>query len=424
MQLQDYERDMYRCSRCSYCKFIPFQKWEDRRFTAACPSVAKHNFHSWAAGGRLITALSFLRNRIEYTDTLLDIIYQCHMDGACDVSCKNARDLEPYETMLAFRARCVEDGQLLPAHMLVIDHLKKEDNMMMAKRDDRGNWADGLELKDLAKEKAEILFHGGCRFSFDEGLRSIVRGGTRLLKKAGVDLGIMGMEETCCGGRAYKMGYQGELTKFAEHNVQNWERAGVKRVVTPCSDCYAAFKVLYDKIGIRPDIEILHITEYLHRLIKEGKLKLTKKVPLAVTYHDPCNLGRLAEPWIHWEGKEISVMGGLILQDPPKTWRRGADGVYDVPRDILRGIQGLKFIEMKRIREYAWCCGAGGGVLEAYPDQSAWTAGERIKEAVASGAEAIVTACGWCERNFRDSIEASGNGMKVYDIIELLEMAS
>jgi Fe-S oxidoreductase len=90
---------------------------------------------------------------------------------------------------------------------------------------------------------------------------------------------------------------------------------------------------------------------------------------------------------------------------------------------VLRSIPGLKLIEMERIKEYAWCCGAGGGVMEGYPDFALWTALERIEEAKATGAEAIVTACPWCERNLTDAIKRSGDKMKVYDVVELVGMS-
>ena len=423
MALEDYEKDLLRDSRCSYCKWIPHVMMTDTRFTTVCPSIAKYEFHSWSAGGRMIAALSLLRNRVSYSDKFLDMIYQCQMDGGCDVSCKIDRDLEPLQVMQELRIQCVKDGQLIPAHMLVIDGLKKEDNMMQKLKAERGKWAEGLDVKDLTKSKAEVVYHAGCRYSFDEELWPVVKGGLNLLKNAGIDVGIMGREETCCGGRAYEMGYEGELTKYAEHNAETWKTAGVKTVVTPCSDCYQAFKVLYDKIGRKLGIEVLHITEYLDRLIKEGRIKLTKKIPLTVTYHDPCHLGRLAEPWIHWEGKEVKVAGQYVVHDPPKKYRKGANGVYDVPRDMLKSIPGLRLVEMYRIREYAWCCGAGGGVKEAYPDFALWTAVERINEARAAGAEALVSACPWCKRNFVDAANENGDKIKVYDIIELVQQA-
>jgi len=424
MALKDYEKDMMRCSRCSYCKVVPHPMVKNREHEFICPSIARYKFHGYSGGGKMIASLAMLKDRIDYTDDFLNMIYRCCTDGGCDISCKSNRDLEPLEVILELRAKCVEDGQLLPAHMLVIDNLKKEDNMMLGKKADRGKWAKGLDIKDLTKDRAEVLYHAGCRFSFDEELWPVARTAVNLLKKAGVDVGIMGKEEVCCDCRAYNIGYHGELQKYAEHNVDNWRTAGVKTVVTSCSDCYQAFKVIYDKIGIKPEgIEILHITQYLDRLIAEGKLKPTKAVPMRVTYHDPCHLGRLADPWIHWEGKELKVLGQYISHDPPKELRRGANGIYDPPRNILKSIPGLTLVEMDRIREYAWCCGAGGGVKEAFPDFATWTANERIKEAQSTGAEALVTACGWCERNFRDAVEEHGNEIKIYDVVELLEKA-
>jgi len=279
-------------------------------------------------------------------------------------------------------------------------------------------------VKNLTEEKAEVVFHAGCRYAFDKELWPIARGGLELLLKAGVDVGIMGADEACCGGRAYELGYAGELTKYAEHQMETLSTAGIKTLVTPCSDCYAAFSVLYDKIGKKLGIEVIHLVPYLDRLIKNGQLKLTRKVPLTVTYHDPCHLGRLGEPWVHWQGKETKVMGQMIIHDPPKKFRRGAGGIYDPPRDILKSIPGLKFMEMYRIKEYAWCCGAGGGVIDAYPEFAAWTGNERLKEAGAVGAEAIVSACGWCKRNFLDAAKESGDKTKIYDIVELVQMAT
>ena len=126
---------------------------------------------------------------------------------------------------------------------------------------------------------------------------------------------------------------------------------------------------------------MLHITEYILRLIKDGTIKFTKEVPMTVTYHDPCHLGRLAEPWVHWNGKEVKVLNQVIVHDPPKKYRRGRNGVYDTPREVLKSIPGLNLVEMYRIRESAWCCGSGGGVKDAYPEFATWTGNERLKEA-------------------------------------------
>jgi len=113
----------------------------------------------------------------------------------------------------------------------------------------------------------------------------------------------------------------------------------------------------------------------------------------------------------------------MYIYDPPKPWRKGTNGVYQPPRDVIKSIPGLNLVEMERRKEYAWCCGGGGVVKESYPDFAEWTALERIEEAKATGAEAMVTACPWCKRNFIDAIRESGDRLKVYDIVELLEQA-
>jgi Fe-S oxidoreductase len=423
MGWQEYVHDMQRCTRCSYCKWIPYRFVENTGFMEGCPSISKYNWHAYSASGKFNIAYSLLQDRIEISDAFLDVLYKCHMDGCCDISCKVQQDLEPLQLMQELRIKCVEDGQMLPAHMITIEGLRKEDNMMQALKADRGKWAEGLDVKILTREKAEVVFHAGCRYSFDEELSPTAREGLILIRNTGIDVGIMGADEACCAGRAYELGYEGELIKYAEHQMETFRTAGVKTLVTPCSDCYAAFKVLYDKIGKKLDIEVFHITQYLHQLIKEGKIKLTKKVPLTVTYHDPCHLGRLGEPWIHWHGKEAKAIGPMIIHDPPKKYRRGANGVYEPPREILKSIPGLRFVEMHRIKEYAWCCGAGAGVMDAYPDFAVWTGTERLREAQEVGAKAIVSACPHCKRNFLDTVKATGEKIEVYDLVELVEKA-
>ena len=424
MSWEDYEHDMQRCTRCSYCKYIPWRYIKDFDFYEGCPSAARYHFHAFAAGGKFNIGYALLREKIEIDETFLDVLYKCHMDGCCDISCKVAQDIEPLQHMQELRIKCVQEGHLVPAHMLVIEGLQKQDNMMMADRADRGQWAEGLEVKNLSRDGAEVLFHAGCRYSFDRELWPVARAGLAILQKAGVDVGILGRDESCCAGRAYELGYAGELIKYCEHQNDLWRNAGVKTVVTPCADCYAAFSVLYDRIGQKPAVQILHITQYLERLIREGKLRLKNSLPLKATYHDPCHLGRLGEPWIHWKGREYKPEGSpMWLHDPPKKYRRGTFGIYDPPRNILKNIPGLDFVEMYRIREYAWCCGAGGGVIDAYPEFATWTGAERLREARAVGAEAIVSACPWCKRVFLDAAEETGDTITVLDIIELVEQS-
>ncbi len=420
MQLAQYQGDLEICCRCSTCKFIPMQKIKGTEYSYVCPSIARYNFHGYSAGGRLNIGASMLKNGMNYTDKLKHIVYNCQMCGACGVSCNYAMDMEVMQPITEFRIQCVKDGHTNPDLNKVIANLKKTGAMVPVKGK-RGDWAKGLNLKDATKEKVDVLYYVGCLTSYDENMQKLARSIVKILQKAGGNFGIFSDAETCCGGRAYQMGYEAEFLVQAKKNAAMIKKFGIETLVTGCADGYQAFKVLYEKFHLKNGLEVLHISEYIEKLIKEGKLKPRKKVDLNVTYHDPCRLGRLGESWVHWEGKK--VQGDRFIFDPPKEYRRGTLGIYEPPRNILNNIPGIKLTEMTRIKEYSWCCGAGGGVSESNPDFASWTAKERIREAESTGAEAIVTACPWCEKNFNEAIKESGSSLKVFDIIELVEKA-
>ena len=420
MGLEQYQGDMGMCCRCSACKFIPMQKIKGSQFSYVCPSIARYNFHAYSGGGRLNIGAAMLKKGFNYTDKLLHIVYNCQMCGACGVSCNYAMDMEVLQPINEFRIKCVEDGKTSPALDKVIAGLRKTGSMVPV-QGKRGDWASGLNLKNATKEKVDVLYHVGCLTSYDKDMQKLAKATVKILQKAGVNFGIAGDTETCCGGRAHQMGYKEDFLNQAKMNMAIIKKGGVKTLVTGCADGYQAFKVLYDKYDLKGNLEVLHITEYIDRLIKDGKLKPTRKVNLNVTYHDSCRLGRLGEPWIHWEGKKVP--GDRFVFDPPKEYRRGTKGIYEPPRDVIKSLPGIKLTEMTRIKEYSWCCGAGGGVNESNPEFAKWTAQKRIDEAVSTGAEAIVTACPWCEKTFNEAIKESGSGLKIYDIVELVEKA-
>jgi Fe-S oxidoreductase len=390
------------CVRCSNCKWVDPWEMKSQRYARICPINTHFLVDAYSSQGRMDIALAILDGRLDYDDSpmLLDIIYVCDTCGGCDAMCKRNGDREVLRVSLDLRAQLVEAGQILPQHMPLLDSLRKEDNTMMGLRADRGKWADGLTVKDLTRETAEVVFHAGCHLSFNEDLWPTGRATVKLLQDMGLDVGVFGKDELCCGCKLYDMGYRGEYTKYAESNIDAWKTAKAKMVVTTCSDGYWAMKKLYPQNGL--ELPVYHIVEFIDQRIRENKLKFSRSVPMKVTYHDPCHLGRRMDDFE--PGKEI--------------W-----GVFDAPRDILKSIPGLELREMERIKENAWCCGAGGGVREAFPEHSAWTAAERVSEAIDTGADAIVTACPWCETNFRDVIEERGDKIKVYDIVDLVSMA-
>ena len=420
MGLEQYKGDMEMCCRCSTCKFVPMQRVGGLDYANVCPSIARYEFHSYSGGGRMNLGAAALKKGMNYTPRLLDIVYNCQMCGACGVSCNYAMDMEVMQPITEFRIQCVRDGKTHPALDRMVAGLKQTGSSVPASGP-RGAWASGLGLKDAGKAKVATLLYAGDLSSHDAAAQKIAQAAARLLKKAGVDFGIAGDAETSSGGAAYEAGYEDAFLEQAKKNAAFFRQAGVRTVITVSPHDYHAFKVLYEKFRLRGELEVRHISEYLLQLIRDGKLQTRKRLDVAVTYHDPCHLGRLGEPWVHWEGKKVP--GDRFVFDPPKQYRRGSGGCYEPPREVLRGIPGVKLTEMPRIREYAWCCGQGGGVGESNPEFAQWTAQERIAEAESTGAEVLVTACTACEQGLGAAVKASGSRLKVYDLVELVEQS-
>ncbi|OGO32736.1 MAG: hypothetical protein A2Z29_07970 [Chloroflexi bacterium RBG_16_56_11] len=421
MALEDLRNEMETCRRCSACKFMPFEKVSGYQPVNVCPSISRYNFHTYSGGGRMVNGVALLEDRIGFSEKFIEVMYNCQVCGACDVSCKYAMDMEVIEPIYETRIKAVKEGHTSPDLDKVVNSLRKQGTMVPGARIKRGDWAAGLGLKDCTAEKVDVIYHAGCLTSFNKDMWKQAKSIVKLLQKADVDFGIAGEKETCCGGRAYQMGYQEDFLNQARKNMAMITKSGAKTLVTGCADGYHAFKVLYDKFDLKGDLEVLHVTEYLDNLIKAGKLTPKKRLDITVTYHDPCHLGRLGEPFIHWQGREVP--GHIRIFEPRKEFRRGTYGVYEPPRAVLKSIPGLKLVEMGRIKEYAWCCGAGGGVSESNPDFSMWTALERVAEAEATEAQAITTACPWCVKNFNGAIKERGSNLKVFDVVELLARA-
>lgn len=422
MSLENYRQDMETCCRCSACKFIPMERVRGFQYVNICPSIARYNFHAYSGGGRLAIGIALLERELEYSDKLLEVIYNCQMCGGCDTSCKYAMDMEVLEPINEIRIECVNKGHTIKALDQIILNLRQNGSMVLNAEVKRGDWSQGLNVKDFTRQKVEVIFHAGCRTSFDLTFWKIARSTISLIQKAGIEVGISGSKERCCGGRAYEMGYEKDFLKQANFNMEQIHQSGAKFLVTACAECYQTFRVLYDKFKLKGELKIFHTTEYFSRLIQEGKLNLKNKIDLKATYHDPCHLGRLGEPYIHWKGKQIP--GHIRIFDPPKEFRRGSYGVYEPPREVLKRIPGLKLVEMTRTKEYAWCCGAGGGVREFNPEFALWAARERMKEVESTGAEALITACPGCERNFLEVLKGTGSPIHLYDVVELIDQAT
>ena len=417
MALDDMRPIQERCSNCSFCKWIPFDKQQSLRFAVACPSIGYYSWNTNSARGRMQMGRALSAGDIGYTEKAVEIIHSCLSCGACDVSCKICRyNLEPLDHNIELKHDAILAGKVSPEQEALIESLKKEQTLIAGKKKaERSAFVKTLGLKDALKEKCEVLFFPGCRYSYDEALRPTLKAAVKLMKAAGTDIGWLGEADVCCAGRAYQMGFTEEFEERAKANIKLLESAGASVIVTPCADCLHALRRLYPRLGL--NIKVLHITEYLDEAVKAGKLVFTHLLDAEVTYHDPCHLGRLGEPYVPWEGVEKKILNQVHTWSPNRPRYNGAHGVYDAPRSLIRAT-GARLVEMERIREYSWCCGAGGGCSEVKKDLSDFAAKERIEEARATGAKYLVTACPWCKSNFTEA-----GGMDVVDILDLAAAA-
>ncbi len=258
----------------------------------------------------------------------------------------------------------------------------------------RTDWAEGLEVKTLADDSdVDVLLWVGCTEALEERSTRVAQAIARILKMAGINFGILGTEETCCGDPARRLGNEYLFQMQAQQNIELWHNYGIKKIVTGCPHCYHTLKHEYPQFG--GNFEVVHHSEMIASLIKEGKLGGIKGMTSRVTYHDSCYLGRY-------------------------------NGIYDAPRQVLHRLNGVKLVEMGRNMEYSFCCGAGGGHLWLEEQK----AGERINEmrteqALTTGAEIIATACPYCLQMFEDGIQTkqAQESVRAMDIAELLLQA-
>lgn len=418
-QVENFIYDMERCIKCKGCTWVDHIYMPGVKFSRRCPSAQRYLFDAYGAYGRQRIGLALMEKRLEYSDRLLEVLYTCTLCGACDAGCKRNLDLEPLLALEALRIKCVRDGKgPLPEHRRIAENISTSHNRLGAPHNNRTQW---LPRQVKPSAKAEVVYFVGCSSSYLHP--EISQATVRVLKASGTKFMLLGPEEWCCGNVLYSTGMVDEAKAVAEHNLEAIRNSGAAIVLTSCAECYRMLKVDYPKmfkmatadLGFR----VVHLVEYVDELIKAGKLKLVNRIDLRLTYHDSCSLGRLSEPWMYWEG----TRGTWGVVTPPLERRRSTNGIYEQPRETLRSIPGVELVEMPRMRENAWCCGAGRGVRDAFKDFALWTAGERLDEANQVGAEGIISACPWCKENFLEVIKSRGDRIRAYDISELILQA-
>lgn len=411
---EEYKRQTKMCMSCGFCRFIDMNWTKSLRFSRQCPIESRYAFTLYSPQGFTAFAVAEQDGSMTFTPRVVDALYKCTSCGACDKRCKRNLDIEVLQIIEGLKAKAVEQGKLPPEHMAVADNIRKTKNEYGKPHEDRFKW---LPKGVKPAEKADVLYFVGCNSAYKQP--ELAQATAKILNQTGTPFMLL-EDEWCEGNYAYATGQVDLARELAEHNVKAIQDSGAKTVITSSAEVYKSLKVdfphLLGKSTEQMPYTPLHITEYIDKLMKDGKLKFTKSLAMKVTYHDACNLGRLSEPWQEWEP---NYQPGTVIPID-KTWRRGDRGIYDPPRNILKGIPGIELVEMERARGNAWCEGSCGGTAVAHPDFALWSAEERIEEAQATGAEAIVACSPEAKELLVKAIKAKKVDMAVYDLTEIM----
>ena len=352
-----------------------------------CPPYEFYRFQRFTPKSRWLMSQRVYHGLDTITPELKEVIYTCTSCLMCQEICGVRDDgAGPWDITAAMREEITEKEGPIEAHRPLFESLKRHDNPWSQPQSERGKWADGLGLRILGSGKASTLLFAGCSADQPHGRAGAVAL-AKLMQQAGEPFAILGAEESCCGLYARDLGFRDEFHRLQEKNLRAIKTAGIKTIVTACGSCARIWRE-YPKKELPPGVELPHAVEYLERLARSGKLKFNKAANKKIVYHDPCHLGR-------------------------------GCGVYEAPRNILRAVPGVELVEMPRNRRWAWCCGGGGGVPEAYPELARWNAEDRLKEARETGAELMVTASAVCLKSF-GSVD---NTLPTQDLLEFLSQS-
>ncbi|HEX9908096.1 MAG TPA: (Fe-S)-binding protein [Thermoplasmata archaeon] len=384
------------CTRCGEC-------------TATCPTGGEaQDVEAVTPRGKILRLKGYYRAQYGLRARLLgprDIskeelhdfasrAYECTVCGQCKTVCPAHLDtIKMWENMREFLV--ANELGPLSAHADIVKSIVNYDNPWMQPKAQRSRWAKRIEkevkVKDSLKERAEVLFFVGCTAAYDPNIRAMATDTARVLSSAKVDFGTLGNEEGCCGSTLLRTGLLDPARKTAERNIEMFEKASPSTILASCAGCFKTIRQDYPKIG-KVSADVVHITDFVCDLVDSGKLKLDRRVEGAVTFHDPCHLGR-------------------------------HNNLYEEPRKILQSIPGLKVVEMERTREESRCCGAGGGVKTAFPDLASKIAAMRIDDAEKTGADILATSCPFCYQSLKAAIEAKRSRLRMVDLMELVRLS-
>jgi len=341
------------CTMCGFCKSV-------------CPSYKAIGWDSSLSRGRIILTYGLLNGDIPADDSVVENMYTCTTCADCVRRCPSKVDI--VEVIETCRRDLVKNGHMLPKHKTVVDSVLENGNPYGEKR-------SVVETLGIKPHKAKVGYFAGCTATYRS--KNIADASLSILKKLNVDFTTV--DEICCGSVLCRIGVEEKkVVEIMKKNVDAIKALGVETLVLSCAGCYRMFKVEYPHY-VEVPFEVLHMSEFLAK--QDLKLKPVKG---KLTYHDPCHLGRHCK-------------------------------VYEAPREVINKFPEVEFKEMAFNRTTSHCCGGGGGVRSAYPEEAKTIAETRLEEA--EFADTIVTTCPFCVANL-----AAAKGDRKVKIIDLTEM--
>jgi len=363
--------EVAKCTRCGFC--LP-----------NCPTYAVRKTEAFTPRGRNAVTRGVIESDLELTADLAESVFTCLGCGACTKACFPG--INTKDAVLSDRA-CLTEIQGHPdVFEKLAETLSQFRNISGDDNNARANWRQYLKNvpnEVLEKDKAEILYFVGCGASFFPEAQQIPADLAGIMYHAGLDFTILGGDEWCCGFPLLAAGMPDKVIELKNHNLEKFKSLGAKKIVFSCPSCMHMWKSLYGS-----DAELLHASQVLPDLIKQGKLEM-KPLSLKVTYHDPCHLGRNS-------------------------------GCFEEPRQVIKSIPGVEFVELANNRNFSLCCGGGGNVEMVDPELSEAVARRKLQEIQSTGADTVVSSCPLCLRTIRAAAQREGIDLNVLDLTQLV----
>jgi Fe-S oxidoreductase len=375
----EFSPELWACIHCNYC-------------SAECPTAREVGWESATPRGKIRMFRSLAdrwrpKRGVHVPEAFKRAVYQCSSCGRCSKVCHV--DIDYLSHNEAWRRWLVRSGcGPLEDHDVLVRSLENYRNPYLSPRRERARWAEGLGLPT----KGDVLYFAGCSDSYVHP--EVARKMVQVLGALGHQVAYLGADEPCCGSTAARLGLEDTFRGLSSDVVGAISASGAEIVVTACPGCSSAFREYYPAAGVELGVEVLHVTEVLDRALGEGRLRVERKLPGRHAWYDPCHLGRI-------------------------------DGILEEPRRVLAACVE-EVVELARNRDESLCCGSGGGMKTAFPDQ-ATSIGKRVVEmARDGGVETLVTSCPWCETNIGDAAKAVGgdvSGPPVVDLVDVVHRA-